>query len=231
MNKKSAILMLVFLLTLTKSSRILAQDASLIDVSYLLLEKLVAAAKENYPRVQMLNREITIAKSDLTAAKISWLEPLSFQYVARSNEANLNPVNITTADILTGYQFGVSFSPTSLLSKPSTIKKAKEQVEVAKLSQAEYFLQLEAIVKSRYFVFLQYQKSLAPANSALNDAESNYKVIKAKYERGEASFLDFNSASLSFNDALQRKLQLEANYLSSKVALEEYTVTRLENIK
>jgi outer membrane protein TolC len=231
MNKKSTILVLVFLLTLAKPNRILAQNASLIDVSYLFLEKLVAAAKENYPRVQILNSEIKMAKTDLSTAKISWLEPLSFQYVARSNEANLNSVNITTADILTGYQFGVSFSPTSLFSKPGTIKKAKEQIEIAKLTQAEYFLQLEAIVKSRYFVFLQYQKSLAPANSAYNDAENNYKVIKSKYERGEASFLDFNSASLSFNDALQRKLQLEASYLSSKVALEEYTVTRLENIK
>jgi outer membrane protein TolC len=231
MNKKSTILLVVFLLTLANPSRILAQNASLIDVSNLFLEKLVAAAKENYPRVQMLSREITMAKTDLTAAKISWLEPLSFQYVARSNEANLNSVNITTADILTGYQFGVSFSPTSLFTKPSTIKKAKEQVEIAKLNQAEYYLQLEATVKSRYFVFLQYQKSLGPANSAYNDAENNYKVIKAKYERGEATFLEFNSASLSFNDALQRKLQLEANYLSSKVALEEFTVTRLENIK
>jgi outer membrane protein TolC len=231
MKHKSTILLLVFLLAVTKSRIAFAQESSLIDVSYLYLEKLVAAAKENYPRVQIMNSEIAMAKSDLNAAKISWLEPFSFQYVARSNDANLNAVNITTADILTGYQFGVSFNPSSLLTKPSSIKKAKEQVVIAKLNQAEYFLQLEAIVKSKYFTFLQLQQSLGPANNAYKDAENNFKVIKSKYERGEASFLDFNSASMSYNDALQRKLQLEANYLSSKVALEELTVTRLENIK
>jgi outer membrane protein TolC len=208
-----------------------AQESILSDVSYLYLEKLVAAAKENYPRVKSLNSQVAIAKSNVSAAKISWLDPFSFQYVARSNETNTNVVNITTADILTGYQFGVSFNPGSLFSKPSAVHKAKEQVKMAESDQAEYFLTLETMVKSRYILYLQYQRSLVPVNNAFNDAENNLKVIRNKYQKGEATFLEFNSASTAYSQAYQTKLQTEASYLTAKVSLEELTVKPLENIK
>jgi outer membrane protein TolC len=224
-------LFLVFMFTHFVVTKAVAQESILSDVSYLYLEKLVAAAKDNYPRVKSYDSQLAIAKSNVSAAKISWLDPFSIQYVARSNEANTNAVNITTADILTGYQFGVSFNPSSLLSKPSSVHKAKEQVKIAEFDQAEYFLTLETMVKTRYILFLQLQRSLVLVNNAFIDAENNYKVIKNRYQRGEATFLDFNAASSAYNQASQSKLQLEASYLSAKVSLEELTVKPLENIK
>jgi outer membrane protein TolC len=230
--KRCAILFfLVFMFTHFQVQQAVAQESILSDVSYLYLEKLVAAAKENYPRVKSLNSQVAIAKSNVSAAKISWLDPFSFQYVARSNETNTNVVNITTADILTGYQFGVSFNPGSLFSKPSAVHKAKEQVKMAESDQAEYFLTLETMVKSRYILYLQYQRSLVPVNNAFNDAENNLKVIRNKYQKGEATFLEFNSASTAYSQAYQTKLQTEASYLTAKVSLEELTVKPLENIK
>ena len=230
--KRCAILfLLVFMFTHFQVQQAVAQESILSDVSYLYLEKLVAAAKENYPRVKSLNSQVAIAKSNVSAAKISWLDPFSFQYVARSNETNTNVVNITTADVLTGYQFGVSFNPGSLFSKPSAVHKAKEQVKMALSDQAEYFLTLETMVKSRYILYLQYQRSLVPVNNAFNDAENNLKVIRNKYQKGEATFLEFNSASTAYSQAYQTKLQTEASYLTAKVSLEELTVKPLENIK
>jgi len=172
-----------------------------------------------------------MAKSDLSAAKISWLDPFSFQYVTRSNDANVNGVALTTADLLTGYQIGVNFNPGILFAKPAVIKRAKEQIKMAQANSDEYLVQLEALVRTRYFIYLQYQKSLLPVNNAYLDAESNVKAIKVKYQRGEATFLDYNSASITFNENFQTKLQTEANYLNAKVALEELTVVKLEYIK
>ena len=224
-------MLLVFMFTHFQVQQAVAQESILSDVSYLYLEKLVAAAKENYPRVKSMNSQVAIAKSNVSAAKISWLDPFSFQYVARSNDVNTNAVNITTADILTGYQVGVSFNPGSLFSKPSAVHKAKEQVKMAESDQAEYFLTLETMVKSRYILYLQYQRSLVPVNNAFNDAENNLKVIRNKYQKGEATFLEFNSASTAYSQAYQTKLQTEASYLTAKVSLEELTVKPLENIK
>ena len=195
------------------------------------MEKLVAAAKANYPKVKALKSQINIAKSDLSAAKISWLDPFSLQYVARSNDANVNSVNLTTADLLTGYQFGVNFSPGVLFAKPSQIKKAKEQVKVAQVNEEEYFIQLATQVKSRYVIYLQYQKSLSITNDAYVNAESSFQLLKNQYQKGEATFLEYNDASQSLNQAFQVKMQTEANYLNAKISLEELTVVRLEEIK
>lgn len=232
MNLKTSILLSTTLFfVFVKVNGVFAQETILPEVSQLYVEKLIAAAKDNYPRIKSLNSQIEVAKKDLTAVQVSWLDPFSFQYVGRSNQANTNVVNVTTADILTGYQFGVSFSPASLFAKPSNIKKAKEQINIAKYNKDEYLLNLESEVKKRYFLYLQYQKSLIPFNNALMDAESSFKKVKIAYERGESTLEQYNSASTSYYNAYQAKLQGEVNFMSAKTSLEELTVLKLEGIK
>jgi outer membrane protein TolC len=208
-----------------------AQESMLTDVSYLYMEKLIASAKENYPRVKQFNSQVNAAKNDLSGAKVSWLDPFSFQYVSRSNQANTNAVDVSTADILSGYQFGVSINPGTLLAKPSQIKRAKEQVKIAQFNEDEYALQLEAEVKTRYLLYLQYKTSLAPVTRAYLDAESNFNSLKIKYQRAEITFQEYNTASMAFNQANQAKIISETNVLTAKVALEELTVKKLEQIK
>jgi outer membrane protein TolC len=208
------------------------QQTILPEISYLFVEKLIAAARENYPRIKSLTSQVEVAKQDLNAAKISWLDPFSFQYVGRNNQNQSPPVvNVTNTDILTGYQFGVSFNPGTLLAKPSNIKKAKEQVNVAKYNKEEYLLTLETEVKRRYYAYLQAQKALVPFNNALSDAETNFNSAKLAYQKAEVSMTQYNSASTSYYSAVQAKLQAEAGYLSAKALLEELTVKKLEEIK
>jgi len=226
------LLLVLMICAFSKPNSVLAQESILTEVSYLYMEKLVAAAKANYPRVNILSNQVNIAKSDLSGTKLSWFEPFSFQYVARSNQGTANTiVDVQTADLLTGYQFGISINPGSLLTKPSQIKKAKEQVKIAQFTENEYYLQLEAQVKTRYITLLQYQKSLAPVNDMLVSAQGNFESAKLKYQKAEITFADYNAASNALNDALQAKLQMEANYLNAKISLEELTVKKLEEIK
>jgi outer membrane protein TolC len=208
------------------------QQSILPEISYLYVEKLIAAARENYPRIKSLTSQVEVAKQDLSAAKISWLDPFSFQYVGRNNQNQTPPVvNVTNNDILTGYQFGVSFNPGTLLAKPSNIKKAREQINVAKFNKEEYLLTLEAEVKRRYFSYLQAQKALVPFNSSLLDAETNFNATKIAFQRAEVTIAQYNSASTSYYSAVQAKLQAEMAFLSSKALLEELTVKKLEEIK
>lgn len=233
MHKKRGMLRLILLLSIALGISInsRAQENLLSDVSYLYLEKLIASAKENYPRLKSFSSQVNAAKQDLTGAKTSWLDPFSFQYVSRSNQVNTNSVDISTADILTGYQFGVSINPGTLLAKPSQIKKARELVKVAESNLAEYNLQLEAEVKTRYFTYLQYKASLATTANSYLDAESNLKSIKLKYQKSETTLDEYNTASIAFNSASLAKIQAEASYLVAKASLEELTVKKLEEIK
>ena len=203
MNKtRHRLFFLILVVTVfTPLKALKAQDGILSEISYLYLNKLIAAAKENYPRIKNFNSQIAAAKNELSGVKISWLEPFSFQYVSRSNRASSNLVNVTTADILNGYQFGIALNPGSLLSKPSQIKKAKEQVKIAQYEREEYFLTLETEVKTRYYAYLQAQKAIIPANNAFLDSENNFKVVKAAFEKAEITLQDYNSASISYNQA------------------------------
>ena len=209
-----------------------AQDKDVLaDISTLYVEKLIATAKDNYPRLKAFGTQVNAAKSDLAGAKASWLDPFSFQYVFRSNDANTNAVDIKTSDILNGYQFGVSINPGSLLAKPSQVKKAKEQVRLAQYNLDEYNLQLEAEVKKRYFMYLQCQKIITPVNNAFLEAENNYNIFKIKYQKAETTLEQYNNASTSYNQAYQAKIQAEINFVTAKAALEELTVKKLEEIK
>lgn len=231
-QRKSAILFVVSMMALAPMQKAQAQESILSELSYLYLNKLIAVAKENHPRLKVFNSEISVAKSDLSGVKASWLEPFSFQYVTRSNEQpNTTPVNITTADVLSGYQFGVSINPGTLLQKPSQIKKAKEQIRIAELNQEEYNLTLETEVKRRYFSYLQYKQSLLLATNALLDAQGSFNVMKLKYQKSEITFEEYNAASTALNQATQNKIQAEVNLLTSKANLEELTVKKLEEIK
>ncbi|HKG07479.1 MAG TPA: TolC family protein, partial [Pedobacter sp.] len=192
---------------------------------------LIATAKENYPKLKAFSGQVSAAKYDLSGAKTSWLDPFSFQYVSRSNQTNTNAVDVTTADILSGYQFGVSINPGTLLAKPSQIKKARELVRIAESNLAEYNLQLEAEVKTRYFTYLQYKTSLASTVNSYLDVQSTLKDVKVKYQKSEVTLQEYNSASISYNSANLAKIQAETNYLIAKAALEELTVRKLEEIK
>lgn len=230
--KKSVLLSLVLMLALISSTKTIAQESVLSEVSYLYLNKLIATAKENHPRLKVFSSQVSAAKHDLSGVKASWLEPFSFQYVTRSNDQpNTTPVNITTADVLSGYQFGVAINPGSLLQKPSQVKKARDQVRIAELNQEEYNLTLEAEVKRRYFIYLQYKTVLLPATNAYLDAESNLKALRLKYQRSEITFEAYNAVSSAFNQAAQARIQAEVNLLTAKSDLEELTVRKLEEIK
>lgn len=230
-HKGARLFLLIVLLSQFSPQNLFAQESLLNQVSELYLNKLIATAKENYPRIKTFTSQVASAKSDLTGVKTSWLEPFSFQYVARSNNSQANLVDVTTQDILTGYQFGISINPGSLISKPSQIKRAKEQLKIAEYNQQEYNLTLETEVKQRYFSYLQAQKSLKPVNDSYLDAESNFKAIKLAYQKAEVTLQEYNSGSTAFSQAYAAKLQAEVNFMSAKASLEELTVKKLEEIK
>lgn len=231
-SKATFVSILLFVVIHLSFSKVRAQDNILSDLSALYLQKLIATAKENYPRLKGLNGQVTAAKHDLTTVKTSWLEPFSFQYVRRSsNTPNTGVVDLTTQDILDGYQIGVAVNLGSILSKPSQVKKAKEQIRIAEFNVDEYNLQLELEVKTRYFSYLQQKNSLQLIASAMSDAENNYNLMKLKYQKAESTLEEYNTASIAYNQARIAKITAETNYLIAKASLEELTVKKLEEIK
>ncbi len=213
---------------LLSTGSVLAQDSMLPDFNYVYLEKLVAVAKENYPRSKNFDTRIKIAKLAVNSSKASWLEPFSFSYFGRSNDGAIDIVNPA---LLTGYQLGLSVNPGSLLQKPFAVKTAKEQVKIAENDKLEYALTLETEVKTRYIAYVQAVNDLKLQSKITLDGEAIYNSMRYKYEKGEITFLEYNTASQGRNTAIQAKLIAEGRVLATKISLEELTVLKLESIK
>ncbi len=224
--KRSATVLISFILIV--SQQVLGQETMLNDFSYLYLEKLVAVAKENYPKVKALDNRVNIAKNNLGSEKLGWLEPFSFSYYYSSNN---NTIDLINPALLTGYQIGISVNPGAVLRRPFAVKNAREEIEIAELEEQEYELQLEAEVKRRYLQYVQSLNNLRLQSKIVLDADGNYKDLKIKYEKGEITFQDYNNASQALNSAYQAKIAAEATVITSKVTLEEILVKKLEEIK
>jgi outer membrane protein TolC len=196
------------------------------DISYVYIEKLIAVAKENYPRVKALNSRIAIAETSLSNAKLAWISPFSLSYVYSPS----NTLNITNPTFFSGYQIAFSINFSSLLQTPNNVKRAKEERKIEFLSRDEYLLSLVTEVKTRYFNYLAAVKNLKLNVQNSLDAQNLLTMLKYRYEKGEITFTEYNSAATAFASSNQAKIASEAALLSAKASLEELLGIRLEEV-
>ena len=69
---------------------IYAQETMFQDLSYPYLEKLIAAAKENYPHVKVLDHQLNIAKSTFHQSNFGWFDAFSASYIYSPQSSNTN---------------------------------------------------------------------------------------------------------------------------------------------
>ena len=229
---------LLFLLCLFQVYTSAAQESMMSDISYPYLEKLIATAKTNYPRVKMYNDKVLQAKTGITKAELGWFNALNFTYLYSPNNSTtavVNPTLSSTAivnpSLLDGYQLGVYLNIGSLLMTSPTVKIARQELNIALDNQAEYDLNIEAIVKQRYF---EYVKQIAILGIQTKNAESigsSLQQMKYKFEKGEESLDDYNKGITFYAAACQAKIGAEEQVLVAKSSLEEIIGEKLEDVK
>lgn len=207
----------------------IAQQSIIPDISYLFLEKLIATAKQNYPRVKQLNINKNIAEINVKQQKLTWLDPLSASYFSTSNNSAVNFSD--TRLLINGYQIGASVNVGSFLQKPLNIKKSKSELLFANEIVNEYALQLESEVKRRYFTYIQAFNNVKLFTKTLQDAEGIKNDMRIKYERGEVTFNNYSQSLITFSTISQSKIDSEAQMLIAKASLEELIISRIEDIQ
>jgi len=197
------------------------------SVSYPFLEKLVAAAKKNYPKLKTYEARVNIAKANIQKAEFDWFNIFSFSYL-RSPD---NTTTLVNPSFLNGYQYGVTANVGALLQKPSAVRVAKQELEIARLNQSEYDLNIEAIVQQRYFYYLGQLTMLNWKTKSMENAERSVKDLEHKFEKGEETFEAYNKSVAYYTVVVQEKIKSEAEFLVAKSSLEEIIGVKLETIK
>ena len=203
-----------------------AQESLYPELSYPFLEKLIFAAKQNYPRVKAYDRRINIANLNVQKAKLSWLDFISFStFYSPSTSV------ILTNATLTGVQIGLFLNFGLVATRPNAIKQSKEELAIAKLTADEYLITIETDVKSRYFRYMQAITTIKVRSQISLDVNSVYKQIKYKFERGEATFVEYSTALTQNTKQLEDVIIAESAVLLAKNSLEELLGKKLEEIK
>lgn len=204
-----------------------AQESMMADVSYVFLEKLIATAKENYPRMNSFEGRIKSAKTTVGQEQLSWLDAFSFSYVYNPN----NTVDLVNPSFFNGYQVAFNFNLSAILQKPGNVKQAKETVKLAQYDLEEYHLTLETEVKRRYFTYVQTLSNLRLQTKQSSDALNVSNDIKTRYEKSEITFEQYTLSQMAFSGASQAKIAAESNFLIAKASLEELLTKKIEEVQ
>ncbi|WP_342646935.1 TolC family protein [Mucilaginibacter sp. CSA2-8R] len=240
MNRLYSLMSLVLLLCLTAPQRLKAQNTLITEISEPYLAKLIDAAKVNQPRVKSLSNRVNIAQGNISRARLSYLDALTFSYVYQPNSTfNLNALQTTGSTDLVGSrtglfkgtQFGVFFNLGSYLQKPYAVKQAKQELIIANNDIQESMITLTTQVKKRYYTYLQKVASLKLQMQAASDADNVMRDVKYKFQKGEETLDSYNKARISHTQQIQTKITAEADLFMAKADLEEIIGDKLENIK
>jgi len=207
-----------------------AQESMMQDISYPYLEKLIATARANYPKVKLYETRIDIAHAGVNRAKMSYFDILSFSYLYNPNNSGLVNPNINT-NYLYGYQFGAFVNIGGILQKPAQVRQARGEEKAAEHEKEAYDLNLAAEVQQRYFTYIQELAVLRLRSQALLDAENMLRNIRYKFEKGEETLDNYNKTLVSYANYQGEKIQAEGAVLIARSRLEELLGTKLETIQ
>ncbi len=224
MSNKSNVFVLLFFMCCCFAAS--AQESMISSVSDAYVQRLIDTAKKNYPRIEVFNKRIENAQTEVKRAKMGWFDAFSFSWLYSPN----NATTLVNPNLLNGYQVGMFVNVGSLLQKPATIKKAKTDVEISKAERDEYNLSITALVKQRYYLYVQSLLVLKLKSQALMDVEGSLQQTKYKFEKGEETLESYNKDLVSYEDRIQGKMEAESSLLIAKSNLEELLGTKLESI-
>ena len=216
---------ITFLFSIISAS---AQQSMMANVDNVLLEKLINAAKKNYPKMKSAEIKVDIARLGVNHAKLDWFNIVSFTYLYSPNNSTTALVN---PSLLNGYQFGFSTSVGGILQRPGAVKAARDEYKLAELTQEEYNLNIVAVVKKLYYAYVQQQTILDWRTKSLDGAESLLKDMKYKFEKGLETFENYNKAQAYYGTTIQSKIESEGAYLTAKGALEEIIGVKFESVR
>ena len=230
--KKLFTLSLLFLALL--NFKVSAQNSLIGDINYALLDKYIAAAKENYPRRKILAARAESVKSAIPMSKLSYLDLFSASYFYRPDQNTvITTPGSTTANpySVNGFQFGVNLNLGSFLQKPYMVKRAKAEYKVAKLEAQEYEATLENDVKRRYYTYIREITQLKINTQSVQDNQNVADNLKNKFTKGEITLDTYNQSRINLANANTSKIDSEVNLLLAKDQLEEIIGQKLSEIK
>lgn len=223
---KIAMVVVIFVAFLVKGVQ--GQESLIKEIDYKYLDTLIALAKQNYPRMKILQEQEAMSKSDFNTSKLTYLEPFNGSYIYRPR--NAPALNVINPYFINGYQFSIGVNLAGLIRKPITVRQSKRSYHVAQLESEQYEAELENNVKSAYYNYMRSISELKVRTQYAQDSKIMFDRIQHQFEQGEVELETYTAARSELSNAHSAVMQAEVNHLLAKDGLEVLIGTKLENI-
>ena len=179
------------------------------------------------PEAQKVQHESKIYEYQLKNARNYWtnLLTVSTTYNDQSFSQNARSANI----IYPKYFFGLNIPLGTLLSRTS-VKSAKEGVEIGKLNEEETKRQIKVNILSKYKQYVAQGELIALETGFMNDLQAGLTQAEDKFRKGTISFEAYNIALRSRNDEQARLINLRLAQDLIKLDIEKIIGTTLESV-
>lgn len=180
------------------------------------MEACIDYAKAHRPDIKKYNLTIDEAKQNVMVAEADKKPSVSLSAVTGwgssilpSSENNNAYVGVTT-----------SWNVFDSKITDSKIKKAKSQVDYAKLELMSQTDSLELSVKEYYLSMKEAEKRIETTQVSVRKAEEDYFIAEEKYKIGEGILLDVIDAQLALTTAKNNYIAAQYDYATYKAKLE-----------
>lgn len=226
---KKLLLLILLLLSTGSVTSLHAQETILNEINYNDLERYIQMAKDYHPQRKIINEQEKIAKNAHLMSNISYLDLFSANYYYRPDEREaLNSLN---PYVTNGFQASVSLNLGNYLQKPFQAKTAKSNIKIVQLEKEIMDTELEKEVKNRYYTYIQQLKEMKLKTKEAQDTQVTFEILTSRFEKGEITIEEYNSARTTVSGVTSMKVQTEVNYLRAKDDLEEIIGAKLSDLK
>lgn len=206
--------------------------ASAVDLNF--SERLVQLAWENYAVNRAFDIDVLSAEKSIKLAKLAWWELLSMQL-------NINARTIETFgdfslpdqnenQFFPWYNVGINISPSKFFTNPAKVQMAELQYQLSLEALNAQKLRLRAETLTRYELYKHNLEVVKAVSENYELANSTFILLREQFNKGEATFNDFNSATQARINALTGKFGAEMQFNIAKIALEELIGMKLEEV-
>jgi outer membrane protein TolC len=196
-------------------------------------ERLVNLAMQN-PQLEVADHEVNISQYKLKEEKGWWASSISLSFNANEfTIKRLENKQAPTGGLYPYYPFynvGVSIPIGGIISKPFSVKAAREGVAIARAQRNSAYRQIRAAVLSAYNDYLANQELLTIQSQLTESSYNDYLQAKEKFRNGQVSVDDYNKAIQNYHDQLANRIGAQHNLNADKIQLEQLIGQPLDKV-
>lgn len=198
-------------------------------------EELVRLAWLNHPTNEIYRKQVDVAQRNITLSKLAWLQNFRAVYNINENTLGTNP---HSTDPNTGgrllayprYNVGLGISLGDILTTPTNVNIAKDEVTIAEQELNAQKLKIRAEVLERYYNYQLAAQLLQIRSEENEEAYANFVLVSDKFKTGESTLDEYNKTSSYYNTTRATLIQQEMQLKIEKAKLESYIGVKLDPI-